>query len=197
MQMVQTRTSASPVDPVDLNTPPPPPPPAATADQGMSQFMAAQTQLMNSMMQNMNQMMNQQNQTATALLAMMNQNNQAAAMPPPPPTFQQSKFAEFMRTHPPTFSSSPEPLDADDWLRSIAKKLALTRCDDRDKVLYATHQLEGTAAEWWENYCAAHENPQDITWAEFSMAYRHSHVPDGIVEIRRTSYASYNKGPCQ
>src|SRR3954468_14610215 len=29
----------------------------------------------------------------------------------------------FIRLHPPVFSSSPEPLDADDWLRSIERKL--------------------------------------------------------------------------
>nr|ADB85376.1 putative retrotransposon protein [Phyllostachys edulis] len=111
--------------------------------------MAAQTQLMNAMMQNMNQMMTQQNQTAAALLAMLNQNNQAAAMPPPPPPIiPQSRLAEFMRTCPPVFSSSSKPLDTDDWLRSTEKKLAITRCDDREKVLYAAHQLEGTTAEW-------------------------------------------------
>lgn len=73
--MVQTRNTASQVDPVDLNTPPPP---TTVADQGLGQFMAAQTQLMNAMMQNMNQMLNQRNQTAATLVAML---------PQPPPTF--------------------------------------------------------------------------------------------------------------
>lgn len=56
-----------------------------------------------------------------------------------------------MRTRPPTLSSSSEPLDVDDWLCSTEKKLAITRCDDHEKVLYAAHQLEGAAAEWSEN----------------------------------------------
>ena len=72
-----------------------------------------------------------------------------------------------MRTRPPTFSYSSELLDAEDWLRSDEKKLAIAQCNDREKVLYASHQLEGTAAEWWENYIAAHENSQAITWEEF------------------------------
>ena len=109
--------------------------------------MVAQAQLMNAMVQNMNQM-NQQSQTAAAFMAMLNQNHQAAAMPPlPPPASQQSKFAEFMRTRPPTFANSSELLDAEDWLRSIAKELAIARCDDREKVLYAAYQCEGTATE--------------------------------------------------
>ena len=145
--MVQTRNPASQDEPVDPFTPPPPPP-STTTDQGLGQFMASQTQLMNAMMQNMNQMMTQQNRTAAVVLAMLNQNNQAAAMPlPPPPAFPQSKLVEFFWTHPPTFSSSSEPLDADDWLRSIKKKLAIIRCDDRERVIYVSHQLEGASAE--------------------------------------------------
>ena len=99
-----------------------------------------------------------------------------------------------MRTRPSTFSSSSEPLDADDWLRSTERKLAITRCDDREKVLYATHQLEGTAAEWWENYCATHENPQNISWAAFSEAFRHSHIPDGKVEMKKNEFRELKQG---
>ena len=83
--MIQTHNSASQDEPVDPFSQPPTPPPAAHADQGLGQFIAAQTQLMNAMMQNMNQMINQQNQTTATLLAMLNQNNQAVALPPPPP----------------------------------------------------------------------------------------------------------------
>ena len=99
-----------------------------------------------------------------------------------------------MRTQPPTFSNSSKPMDADDWLHSIAKKLAIARCDNHDKVLYAAHQLEGTVAEWWENYCEAHENPQDITWAEFSIAFRRYHVLDGIVEIKKNEFRELLQG---
>lgn len=78
-----------------------------------------------------------------------------------------------MKTRPATFSSSPEPLDADDWLRSTEKKLDIARCEDREKVLFASHQLEGPAAEWWDTFCASHADPQRVTWAEFSAAFRH------------------------
>ena len=119
--MVQTRSSASQDDPVDPSLPSPPPPPAATSDPSLGQFMAAHAQLMSTMMQNMNQMMAQQSQATAALLAMMNQNSQLVAMQPSTPVFPQSKLVDFLRTRPPTFSSSPEPLDADDWLRSADK----------------------------------------------------------------------------
>lgn len=141
----------------------PPPPPVPMSDPGFGQFMTAQAQMMNAMMLNMNQMMAQQSQTTNALLAMMSQNNQAVVVPPPPPARPQSRLTEFMKTRPATFSSSPEPLDADDWLRSTEKKLDIARCEDREKVLFASHQLEGAAAEWWDTFCASHAGPQSIT----------------------------------
>ena len=72
------------------------------------------------------------------------------------------KLAAFLRTKPPTFAGSSNPLEADDWLRVIQRKLEPFECQDRDKVLLAAHQLTGTALAWWENYCAA-EDASTIT----------------------------------
>jgi hypothetical protein len=47
----------------------------------------------------------------------MQQNQQA------PQPLQRDKLGEFRRTKPPTFSHSVEPMDADDWLKTIEKKL--------------------------------------------------------------------------
>jgi hypothetical protein len=41
-------------------------------------------------------------------------------------------------------------MEAEDWLKSIEKKLEIARCTDQEKVLFAAHQLFGTAAEWWK-----------------------------------------------
>ena len=58
------------------------------------------------------------------------------------------KLGEFQRTKPPTFSHTVDPLDADDWFNTVTKKLAVARCNDREKVLFASHLLEGSAANW-------------------------------------------------
>jgi hypothetical protein len=41
-------------------------------------------------------------------------------------------------------------MDADDWLKSVEKKLQVVQCDNRENVLLPTHQLSGPAADWWE-----------------------------------------------
>src|SRR3954466_13949885 len=46
-------------------------------------------------------------------------------------------FNDFIPLHPPVFSYSTEPLDADDWLPSIDRKLQAGRVANGDKVSYA------------------------------------------------------------
>jgi hypothetical protein len=73
---------------------------------------------------------------------------QQPPLPPPPPSAPpRDKHREFMRHKPPTFSNSTDPLQADDWLKSIDKMLNIAQCSDREKVLYASGRLTGPAAD--------------------------------------------------
>ena len=92
------------------------------------------------------------------------------------------KLTAFLRTKPPTFAGSSNPLDADDWLRVIQRKLEPFECQDRDKVLLAAHQLTGTALAWWENFCAAAEDASTITWKEFVKEFRRYHIPSATTD---------------
>jgi hypothetical protein len=62
-----------------------------------------------------------------------------------------------MSHKPPTFASSPDPLHADDWLKSVEKMLIIAQCSDREKVLYASGRLTSPSADWWDSYTAAHD----------------------------------------
>jgi hypothetical protein len=64
-----------------------------------------------------------------------------------------------------------ELIDANDWLKSIEKKLQVVQCNNREKVLQASHQLFGPAAGWWDAYMEAHEEPESINWLEFRAAF--------------------------
>ena len=57
-----------------------------------------------------------------------------------PPPFQ-SKLHDFFSTRPPILSHFVEPVDADDWLKTIDNKLQISQCVVRERVLYASHQL--------------------------------------------------------
>jgi hypothetical protein len=63
------------------------------------------------------------------------QNAQHQALPPPP----RVRLGDFQRTKPPTFSHSFKPMDANDWLKSIEKKLQVVQCNNQERVLLALH----------------------------------------------------------
>jgi hypothetical protein len=50
-------------------------------------------------------------------------------------------------------------MDADDWLKSIEKKLQVVQYNNCEKVLLVSHQLSGHAADWWNAYLEAHKEP--------------------------------------
>jgi hypothetical protein len=53
-----------------------------------------------------------------------------------------------LRTHPNTFSQAKDPMEVEDWLKSVEKKLEIAQCSNREKVLFIAHLLFGTAADW-------------------------------------------------
>src|SRR4051812_39831920 len=50
---------------------------------------------------------------------------------------------DFIPLNPPVFRCSSEPLDADDWLHSLERKLGTAHVAPDDRVLFAAYFLEG------------------------------------------------------
>jgi hypothetical protein len=90
--------------------------------------------------------------------------NMQATQPQPPPPPPRDSLEDFQCTKLPTFSHAVEPMDADDWLKSIEKKLQVVKCNNREKVLLASHQLSVPIADWWDVYVEAHEEAKIINW---------------------------------
>jgi hypothetical protein len=95
----------------------PPPPPT------LEQILMMQAQMLQIMQQSMANMQQAQGQ-------------QLAPQPQ-----QCDKHGEFQRTKPPTFSHSVEPMDVDDWLKTIEKKQQVIQYNNHERVLFASHLL--------------------------------------------------------
>jgi hypothetical protein len=87
-----------------------------------------------------------------------------------------------------------EPMDADDWLKTVERKLQVVQCNNREKVLLASHQLIGPTADWWDAYVEAHEDPDTINWNEFKMAFRSHHVPQGVIKFKKKEFQDLKQG---
>jgi hypothetical protein len=87
-----------------------------------------------------------------------------------------------------------EPMDADDWLKSVEQKLQVVQCNNHEKVLLASHQLSGLAADWWDAYVEAHEEPKSINWPEFRAAFRAHHVSQGLIKLKKKEFQDLKQG---
>jgi hypothetical protein len=151
----------------DVNPPPPPPP-------TLEQVLIMQAQMLQTMQQTLVNMQAAQPQA-----------------PPPPP---RDRLGEFQRTKPPTFSQAMEPMDADDWLKSMEKKLQVVQCNNREKVLLASHQLSCPTPDWWDANVEAHEEPKSINWPEFMAAFHAHHVPQGVIKLKKKEFQDLKHG---
>jgi hypothetical protein len=100
----------------------PPPPPLRT----LEQVLTMQAQILQTMQQ-----------------TMVNMHAQPQAPPPPP----RDRLRNFQCTKPSSFSHAMEPMDVDDWLKSVEKKLQVVQCNNRERVLLDSHQLFGLTAD--------------------------------------------------
>jgi hypothetical protein len=55
-------------------------------------------------------------------------------------------------------------------------------------VLLASHQLFGPAADWWDAYVEAHEEPESINRPEFRTAFCAQHVPQRVIKLKKKEF---------
>ncbi|KAE8792862.1 putative SDCCAG3 family protein-like [Hordeum vulgare] len=80
--------------------------------------------------------------------------------------------------------SAAEHVDNDDWINTIEDLLALVNYnEDRERVLYASHYLGGTATAWWDGFKVM-QGDCVITWADLKQGLCIAHVPSRIMLSR-------------
>jgi hypothetical protein len=145
---------------------------------------------------NLEQLITTQNQLMQVVLQTLNnmQPNQQAHQQQAPPPPHQSRLAEFLRTRPTTFSQAKDPMDDEDWLKGVEKKLVITQFMDREKVLFIAHRLFGTTANWWETYCNTHADVDSITWNEFKAHFCNHYVLCSTMKLKKKEFADLTQG---
>jgi hypothetical protein len=85
-------------------------------------------------------------------------------------------------------------MEDEDWLKGVEKKLVIAQCMDRESVLFAVHQLYGTAANWWETYCGTHADVDSITWNEFKARFCNHYIPCGTMKLKKKEFTYLRQG---
>jgi hypothetical protein len=120
------------------------------------------------------------------------QPHQQQAPPPLPP--HQSHLAKFLWTRTTTFSQAKDPMEDEDWLKGIEKKIMIIQCTDHEKVLFAAHQLHGTTTNWWETYYNTDADVNSIMWNEFWAHFRTHYVPHGTMKLKKKEFTDLKQG---
>jgi hypothetical protein len=110
------------------------------------------------------------------------------AQPQVPPPSSRDRLGDFQCTKLPTFSHVVQSMDADDWLKSIEKKLQVVQCNKRERVVLASHHLSGPVANWWDAYVEAHEESESINWLKFRAAFHAHYVPQGVIKLKKKEF---------
>jgi hypothetical protein len=84
-------------------------------------------------------------------------------------------------------------MEAEDWLKRVEKKLVIAQYTDREKVIFAAHQLFGTSTNWWEMYCNTHADVNSITWNEFKAHFHTHYVPRVNMKLKK-EFADLKQG---
>ena len=105
-----------------------------------------------------------------------------------------SSYSDFAGTHPPIFSKVEDPLEADTWLRLMEAKFELLTYTEEQKTLFATHQLRGPAASWWETYLAMQPAGYRVPWTDSCAAFKAHHVPSSLIKIKLREFLTLKQG---
>jgi hypothetical protein len=103
-------------------------------------------------------------------------------------------YHDFLKTNPPTFTLTREPLDVEHWLRVMEQKFLLLDITEQLKVCFAAQQLLGTASAWWDTCNAMQPVDHHVTWPEFTTAFREYYIPAGLLNRKVTEFLELTQG---
>jgi hypothetical protein len=74
-------------------------------------------------------------------------------------------------------------------------KFRVLRLTEVLKTEYAAHQLQGAAGMWWKHHCTTFPPNAQISWREFTEAFRRVYIPLGLVEMKLGEFLALNRAP--
>ncbi|MQL68335.1 hypothetical protein Taro_000607 [Colocasia esculenta] len=87
-------------------------------------------------------------------------------------------YGNFQRINPPRFNGTPDPDEAENWVKAMERIFRVMQCSEREKVLLATFQLDRDARAWWET--ASRQLPNiNIEWDEFLELFNTKYFSKG------------------
>ena len=108
---------------------------------------------------------------------------------------QEISYTDFAALQPPIFTTAPDPLDADDWLRIIESKFSLLpHLSEQQKARFAAQCLHGPSGAWCASFLAMQSAGHQVTWDEFRAAFRAHYLPPSLIELKQREFRALQQG---
>jgi hypothetical protein len=65
---------------------------------------------------------------------------------------------------------------------------------DEQKVRFAALQLLGSASAWWDTFNAMQQVDHQVTWQEFTVAFREYFIPMGVLNRKLSEFLDLKQG---
>jgi len=104
-------------------------------------------------------------------------------------------YKDFEDLRPPVFTTCPEPLAANDWLRTIESKFTLLPgLTEQEKARFAAQLLQGPAGAWYATFQAMQPQGHIISWEELRTAFRAHYIPKSLMEQKQREFRELKQG---
>ncbi|XP_021999691.1 uncharacterized protein LOC110897162 [Helianthus annuus] len=93
-------------------------------------------------------------------------------------------YKDFMACKPTTYDGKIDPVMCQRWILSMEAVFKRSRCDEEDRVMFATGQLTFQAKDWWDAYSKeiGEDKLQTMTWQEFKEPFMKYHCPQSAID---------------
>ncbi|XP_057954055.1 uncharacterized protein LOC131148334 [Malania oleifera] len=110
---------------------------------------------------------------------------------------QSCTIEQFTQMNSPDFSGGANPVIVKNWVQEIENILAVLRCTDEQKVLYATFKLMGDAERWWLVMKLLEEQrpiPIALTSSRFKEIFFDRYFPTSVRNAKVEEFLSLTQG---
>ncbi|XP_058768784.1 uncharacterized protein LOC131642564 [Vicia villosa] len=104
-------------------------------------------------------------------------------------------FRAFFRMDPPEFVGGLDPMVSHDWLASMERIFQEIRCNEEEKVIFATQKMKGPTLRWWNTastYFTTQEIPKD--WHHFKAAFLGKYFSNSVRTQREREFQNFKQG---
>ncbi|KAL5570693.1 hypothetical protein UlMin_020290 [Ulmus minor] len=102
-------------------------------------------------------------------------------------------YERFRKQNPPTFEGSTNPLEAEEWLRSVEAILDFMRLNDQEKISCATFMFKKNARYWWD-VVKRTKNLRELAWNEFVVIFNEKYYNATVIAGKTNEFNTIQQG---